>query len=127
MQLSNALTWVGAFMLWGCKVPILVLYITLFGIKTWLKISSYAIIAVTGTIFLIVSGFVTARCSGDIKDPMFLPRCKSATTRADFALRLVSVLTDVLIFALPIPVIARLHLPIHKKIGLAVIFLGGLV
>lgn len=113
-------------MLWGCKVPILVLYITLFGVKQWLKIASYAIIVVTGTIFLVISSYVTARCTGTV-DAGLLARCTTASTRAGFTLGLVSVLTDALIFVLPISVISRLHLPIYRRIGVASVFAGGLV
>ncbi|KAF1852231.1 uncharacterized protein K460DRAFT_325942 [Cucurbitaria berberidis CBS 394.84] len=126
MRLSNALTWLGALMLWGCKVPILVLYITLFNVKTWLRISSYAIIAVTATIFIIMASFVTAKCTGPL-DEGLLWRCQPASTKAGFTLGLVSIITDALIFVLPISVIVRLQLPLKKRIGVSIIFAGGLV
>jgi hypothetical protein len=114
-------------MIWGCKVPILLLYISLFDIKRWLKISSYAIIIVTGVIFLITSGFLTARCSGELDVMLLMRRCQDSTTRTAFALGLVSIITDVLIFVLPISIIVRLHLPVHKRLGIALVFAGGLV
>jgi hypothetical protein len=125
LQLANALTWLGSLMLWGCKVPILLLYVKLFGVKPWVKISSYATIIVSGIIFLIMSSLVTDGCTGRI-DADFLPNCQRITTRAGFTLGMVSVITDAIIFVLPLPVILRLHLPLGRRIGITFVFASGL-
>lgn len=113
-------------MLWGCKIPILLLYLTLFGVKRWMKVSVYSITAVTGTIFLIMCSWVTANCTGQI-DATVLVKCQAASTKAGFTLGLTSVLTDALIFVLPISLIVKLNLPLYKRVGLAIVFAGGLV
>lgn len=128
IQLSYATTWVGSLAMWSSKAPILLLYILLFGIKTWVKIVSITTLVVTGIIFLTMASFVTAKCSpnGATVDASFIAVCSKASTQAGIVLGITSVVADGVIFVIPIPAILRLKLTARKKIGLCLIFSTGL-
>ncbi|KAI0843639.1 hypothetical protein F5Y06DRAFT_291558 [Hypoxylon sp. FL0890] len=68
-----------------------------------------------------------AFCSRSIEvDTSFLDQCINTTVSAGVANGATAVITDVIIIVLPLPIIAGLRLPLHKKIGLAIIFLTGI-
>lgn len=109
--------------MWSSKVPILLLYITLFGVKKWLRVACWSIIAISAVIFLSLASYATAMCStsGEI-DLQFITNCSHADTRAGLGLGITAVVEDCLIFLLPIPTICRLALPLLKRIGLLLTF-----
>ncbi|KAI7776584.1 hypothetical protein LA080_004789 [Diaporthe eres] len=126
IQLSRETVWVGSVAMWISKVPVLLLFITLFGIKRWVKISSQAIIGLTAVVFLAMAAYVTNECSpqGEV-DMAFIQECSLASSRAGLILGITSVVTDGITFFLPIPVIVGLALPFHKKIGVCLVFATG--
>ncbi|OTA76493.1 hypothetical protein M434DRAFT_38837 [Hypoxylon sp. CO27-5] len=129
IQLSHATNWVGVIAMWSSKAPILILYITLFGIRKWLRTASYATLLVTGVIFLTMASYTTANCDprGQLVDLSFILSCSNASKRSGFTLGITSVIADGTIFVLPLPIIARLKLPTRKKMGLGIVFLTGVV
>ncbi|EHK99467.1 hypothetical protein M7I_4624 [Glarea lozoyensis 74030] len=85
-ELATAIDFISGFAIWSSKAPILLLYIRLFGVKNWLKVSSTKIGVTLGT---------------------------------------TSVVADLIILVLPIPVILKLQMAGPKKIGLFIVFLTG--
>lgn len=115
--------------MWSSKVPLLLLYVQLFGIKTWVKFVSYTIMGATATIFIVFAALTTARCDPGSKtlDLQFIMACTKQAADSGFALGITSVLTDVFIFLIPIPLIMHLNLSTRKKTGLFVVFSTGLL
>jgi hypothetical protein len=101
INLQNAMVWVASISMWSAKVPILLLYIQIFGIKRWVRFASYTLIAATGIVFLIFSAITYARIT--------------------------SITTDVIIFLMPIPLILSLNLSTRRKIGVSLVFSSGLI
>jgi hypothetical protein len=129
INLQNAMVWVASISMWSAKVPILLLYIQIFGIKRWVRFASYTLIAATGIVFLIFSAITYARCDpGDAPiDLTFIGTCIKQATDSGLALRITSITTDVIIFLMPIPLILSLNLSTRRKIGVSLVFSSGLI
>ncbi|KAI1412339.1 hypothetical protein F5Y13DRAFT_199974 [Hypoxylon sp. FL1857] len=126
-QQSTILTFVAGFAMYFSKAPILVLYVRLFGIKTWLRVVSYSTLALSFVVFLTTMSIAGATCSQSAEvDPNFLDTCLKTTVAVGVANGATAVVTDIIIIILPLPIIAGLTLPFHKKIGLAVVFSTGI-
>ncbi|KAI3322683.1 hypothetical protein HD806DRAFT_110855 [Xylariaceae sp. AK1471] len=127
-QLAVSLSVFTPLALWTCKAPILFLYIRLFGIKKWLRITSYATLAVTGVVY--ISGIVSIppACTPHTHDLSedFINSCQTRTRLINVYLGIVSVLADVIILVLPMPVVFGLKLLVRSRIGLVFLFLSGL-
>lgn len=116
--------------MWSSKVPILLLYVQLFGIKKWVKWLSYSLIGATAIIFITFAGLTSSKCDPESPAEVtveFLTICAAQAADSGFALGLTSVLTDAIIFVIPIPLILRLNLSARKKFGLALVFSTGLM
>ncbi|KAI0008533.1 hypothetical protein F4779DRAFT_436753 [Xylariaceae sp. FL0662B] len=126
VQIVMAVNVVTALMLWASKVPILFMYIHLFGVKKWLRYSSY--IGILTTALACLAGMIVALvgCKIENATPERLPICVDYSTIAGLIFGFISIFADVFIFCLPIPVILGLHLPLSKKIGVAVVFSTGI-
>ncbi|KAI2618906.1 hypothetical protein GGR54DRAFT_605012 [Hypoxylon sp. NC1633] len=129
LQLVAASGPVAASTTWVCKAPILFLYVQIFGIKQWMRIWSYATLSITffyllgWNIWLLYKNVPR----GDQITPDFLVDSAYAGSVAGVASGALGLATDVVIFVLPFPVISSLQLPVHKKIGLVIVFLTGLL
>lgn len=68
-------------------------------------------------------------CSPDLHtvSPLFMFGCVSALTDATIARGSISLALDIIMFILPLPVIAQLNMPLRRKIGLGFVFATGLV
>ncbi|KAI1375703.1 hypothetical protein F4677DRAFT_114681 [Hypoxylon crocopeplum] len=120
---------VSASTTWACKAPILFLYIQVFGIKRWMRFASYATLIIT---FLFLLGWNIWLLyknipRNDLVTPEFLAESSYSGSVAGVASGALGLVADVVIFVLPFPVIGSLQLPLHKKIGLVVVFLTGLL
>ncbi|KAI1329689.1 hypothetical protein F5Y16DRAFT_79189 [Xylariaceae sp. FL0255] len=128
-QLATALSVTSPLALWTCKAPLLFLYIRLFGIKKWLTVASYATLVFTGAVC--ISGLVAVPpvCTPHSRDisETFINNCQFRTRAINVYLGSVSVLADIIILILPLPVILRLKLLPHSKFGLFVVFLTGIL
>ncbi|KAI1345665.1 hypothetical protein F5Y01DRAFT_320530 [Xylaria sp. FL0043] len=127
-QLAVAISVVTPLALWTCKAPILFLYLRLFGIKKWLRIISYVTLALTAAVY--ISGIVAIppACtphSSDLSEA-FIDNCQTRTRRINVYLGSFSVLADVIILVLPLPVVFGLKLLVRSRVGLAFLFLSGL-
>lgn len=111
------------------KTPLLVFYIRTFGIKRWLRNTCYIILVVTALIYLVCMTYACVHCnpSGKSLDAVFLVECTTSTYVTSICRCFTSVLTDVSILVLPLSTIFKLHLPFHKKIGLAVMVMSGIL
>ena len=114
---------------WTAKAPILFLYIQLFGIKRRLKGPCYVTLVFT---FLYLLGWniwllVKNVPREDGITTGFLMDSTYSGSVAGVASGALGVATDVVIFVLPLPVIAGLHLPLRQKIGLFIVFFTGLL
>lgn len=116
--------------MWTAKVPILVLLIRLFGVNRWLRIIAILTIVLTGLAILAGETYNAHICMPPKSDAGFtqddLSRCTAIASKMGIALSSIGISTDIIIFLLPLPVIAKLQLVNEKKIGLAVVFLAGL-
>ncbi|KAI0183774.1 hypothetical protein EV127DRAFT_486831 [Xylaria flabelliformis] len=127
-QLAVAIAVATPLALWTCKAPILFLYIRLFGIKKWLRITSYITLVLMGAVY--ISGIIATppACtphSHDLSED-FINGCQNRTREINVYLGSVSVLADVVILILPLPVIFGLKLVVKSRIGLIFLFLSGL-
>ncbi|KAK3389680.1 hypothetical protein B0H63DRAFT_102977 [Podospora didyma] len=130
VRVITAFNFLIGFAMWSSKVPILLLYVRLFGITTnWLRIAAYTTIAVTLALFLAGMSYVGASCVPYTADPSaeFVNTCKDRINVGSLALGFVAISTDIIILVLPIPVLMSLSIPQHKKVGLMFVFLSGIV
>ncbi|KAI0550448.1 hypothetical protein F4679DRAFT_202930 [Xylaria curta] len=127
-QLAVAIAIATPLALWTCKAPILFLYIRLFGIKKWLRITSYITLALMAAVY--ISGIIATppACAPHTHDLTedFINGCQNRTRMINVYLGSVSVLADVVILILPLPVIFGLKLLVKSRIGLIFLFLSGL-
>jgi hypothetical protein len=127
-RIATATYFIAAYSNFFAKTPLLILYIKLFGAKSWVRWASYT------TLALGFMGFTATSIAGVMYHPEgkvldqeyfagFLHRSYVvAVTNATFNLAM-----DIVAFIIPIPVIASLHLPTRRKIGLALMFFSGIV
>ncbi|EPE33788.1 hypothetical protein GLAREA_06801 [Glarea lozoyensis ATCC 20868] len=126
-ELATAIDFISGFAIWSSKAPILLLYIRLFGVKNWLKVSSYITLAVTFIIFFVGMVYTGVACSpgNKVLDIPFILNCTTTSTKIGVTLGTTSVVADLIILVLPIPVILKLQMAGPKKIGLFIVFLTG--
>lgn len=115
--------------IYSAKLPLLFMLIRAFGIKTWLRWSCVFLIifgTLGGVITLLYAGI---SCSPDFHEQTvpFLFSCITALTDATIARGSLSLVIDVAVFILPIPVIVNLKMTLRRKIGVAFAFGTGLL
>ncbi|KAI3319098.1 hypothetical protein HD806DRAFT_548668 [Xylariaceae sp. AK1471] len=127
-QLATASNFISGASTWTAKAPILFFYIRIFGIKKWLRVISYVVLVVSFAVILAVDAYVGAQCNPNVHvlGPNYLAGCANAGSLAGIITSFFSTFTDAIIFILPIPVVLSLQLPLHKKIGLSIVFLNGI-
>ncbi|KAI0975488.1 hypothetical protein F4678DRAFT_326816 [Xylaria arbuscula] len=127
-QFAVALSVITPLALWTCKAPILFLYLRIFGIKKWLRITSYITLALTAAVY--ISGIVAIppACTPHSTNlsESFINNCQGRTRMINVYLGSFSVLADVIILVLPLPIIFGLKLLVRSRVGLAFLFLSGL-
>ncbi|CAI6043639.1 unnamed protein product [Clonostachys chloroleuca] len=108
--------------------PPLFLYIRTFGVERWLRRTCH-FLAIMGFVgFISTATYTSVECSPQRHEetPLFLFSCITAVTNGCIARASVSMAMDVPMFVLPIPVIWKLHMPLRRKIGLAMVFVVGI-
>ncbi|RYP86359.1 hypothetical protein DL769_000743 [Monosporascus sp. CRB-8-3] len=95
--------------MYTAKLPLLLLFIRTFGIEKWLRWTCK---------FLIIFGMLGFLATAT---------CITAVTHGAISRGSLSLTMDLIMFALPLPVIKKLHLPFRRKIGLALVFMTGLL
>ncbi|KAF2964970.1 hypothetical protein GQX73_g8604 [Xylaria multiplex] len=112
------------------RLPILLLYLRLFGTKRSFRVAVYIAIAAAAGFYIpsipLISYFCTPSPGGDWGSLDVFAKCQRLL---DWALVQGSgdVALNVYILLLPIPPITRLQLPLNKKLGVLAIFLTGLL
>lgn len=115
--------------LWASKAAILSLYLRLFAVQRWLRITSYTVLLTTFLFYLAYSLLAGVFCTprpGKPWDAAVMRKCTSLTVLY-LAQGAVGTAADIIIFVLPLPIIFRLHLAPRKKLGLAAVFLAGIL
>ncbi|KAI1767906.1 hypothetical protein GGR53DRAFT_51104 [Hypoxylon sp. FL1150] len=108
------------------KTPILFLYIRLFGSERWLRVCSYATLVSSAVILGAGVIAVGAVCIRRHEGAVAETRCRNYWDRAWVACGSTSLGADLVVLALPLPIIAKLRLPTRKKLGLALVFASGI-
>lgn len=115
--------------MWASKAAILTLLIRIFGSKKWLRLTCYGLLVFTfffyWSIFAMNLGLCVPPRGGSLK-AAFFGRCAHHGP-AVVLNGVFGVVTDLIIFALPFPIIARMNLGRKKKIGLTVVFSVGVL
>lgn len=121
--------WLAAIAMWCSKAPILFLYISLFGVRRWLRITSYITLVVFAAAIIVAAAIASAPCDPHHQevDILTLLHCTEVSSKVGVGLGVLSVTADVIIIILPIPVIVTLNLPQSKKLGLLVMFMSGIL
>ncbi|KAF4625059.1 hypothetical protein G7Y89_g13109 [Cudoniella acicularis] len=120
-QIVIAPTW------WAAKSAILALYIRVFGTVRWLRFMCYFWITFMALFYGSNIAIAIVYCiprEGEAWDGTSFQRC-STSAWAAVVIGVFSVLTDIIIFVLPFPIILKLRLPSTKKIGLTIVFFTG--
>ncbi|KAJ5101067.1 hypothetical protein N7456_007119 [Penicillium angulare] len=123
------ITVIVAFELWTTKIPILLVYIKLFGVRRWLRFVCYGTIALSGIIYVCAMSPTFIRCNTSVKSATLadLEVCTTGTTLTGVISGFVALAEDVLIFFLPIPLVRGLHLPTHKRLAVGAVFFSGIL
>ncbi|KAI1400859.1 hypothetical protein F4819DRAFT_460229 [Hypoxylon fuscum] len=125
----SAVDCLAAFGTYFAKVPILLLYLRLFGVHKWLRIISHIMLIVPLLLFTASAIYAIVVCSPERKvvDANFIAQCFARSLPLGVWNGVVAVGSDIVIFILPIPIIIKLNIPLHKKIGLGIVFLAGIL
>ncbi|TRX96844.1 hypothetical protein FHL15_002150 [Xylaria flabelliformis] len=118
---------IGGFAIYFSKVPVLVLFVRLFGIRKWLRITIWTILGVFFALFLSTLLYVSVECSaGKVRDVPSLFNCTGSSATNGLVQGIASLILDVIIFIIPLPIVLNLHMSTSKKIGLCVVFTAGI-
>ncbi|KAI1504831.1 hypothetical protein F5X99DRAFT_371110 [Biscogniauxia marginata] len=127
-RLAAACIFTATAAMYFAKLPLLILFLRSFGVKKWLRYTCYTLMVITAVGFLAAALYTGVNCSPEIHtslgDP-YLFRCVSATFYTTVSRNSLSLIVDMVIFVLPLPIVTKLKLPLRKKIGLALVFLTG--
>ncbi|PWY88423.1 hypothetical protein BO70DRAFT_394133 [Aspergillus heteromorphus CBS 117.55] len=127
--MAVVITVVIAFELWTTKVPILLLYVKLFGIQKWLRWTCHACLAITGVAYICVMAPTFMRCNPSTTEATLtdLAVCTTGTTLTGVLSGFIALAQDVLIFFLPIPLVLNLHMPRGRKLAVGAVFFTGIL
>ncbi|KAI8953720.1 hypothetical protein F4801DRAFT_106418 [Xylaria longipes] len=118
---------IGGFAIYFAKVPVLVLFARLFGIRKWLRVTIWTTLGVGFAIFLGSLLYVSVECSaGKVHDVAGLLACTDSSAKNGLIQGIASLVLDVIVFAIPLPIVLNLHLSTGKKIGLFAVFTAGI-
>lgn len=93
-----------------------------------MRISCYTTLTVTGLVILVGDAYNAAMCMPrTMLDPLYIENCNTVSSTVGVVCGFVGIFADAAIFALPLPVIANLHIPLPRKIGLAIAFIFGML
>ncbi|VUC22502.1 unnamed protein product [Clonostachys rosea] len=110
------------------KSPLLLLYVQLFNVKTWVRIASYGTLAIAFVLYVVSFSYATADCvlgAKDVIQQTEVDFCVDKAYIVNIANAAISLASDLIIFIIPLPIIARLNLRKSKRLGIAFIFFWG--
>lgn len=128
--MTTVLVFVVVLSMYFAKAPILALYIRLFGVKPWVRYTCYITLAATLLQLLAAAALVGASCAPLAKEGFKSDKtatCLASVFNVGIWNGLVSVITDIIALVIPILIVMKLHLPLHKRIGLGFVFLSGVL
>ncbi|KAI0509175.1 hypothetical protein F5B22DRAFT_658582 [Xylaria bambusicola] len=117
-----------AFAYFTSRLPILVLYIRLFGRQAGFRFACYFALFANFAVYLtaipLLSYFCAPRIGEDWNSLDVFDKCKTLLNWAVIQGSL-DIALDLYIFILPLPPVLRLQMPKRKKIGVLIVFLTG--
>ncbi|KAI1433897.1 hypothetical protein GGR50DRAFT_456110 [Xylaria sp. CBS 124048] len=127
-QLAVAISVLTSLALWTCKAPILFLYLRVFGLKKWLRITSSVTLVFIALVYISAIITIPLACTPHthVLSQEFIDRCQVRTRMTNVYIGSVSVIADVVILILPMPVIFGLKLLVPSRIGLVFLLISGL-
>lgn len=115
--------------MWAAKASILTLYLGMFNRIRWLRLTCYGMLVFLFLLYgtnIAIAGVYCVPRSGHAWDARALERCSShGQVVSAVVIGVLSVAADLVLFAMPLPVIWKLNLNRRKKIGLSLVFLVG--
>ncbi len=116
------------FAAWTAKAAVLFLYIEMFGIKVFIRVVSYTTLTITFLFNLILTACIATVCSPTQQEALIvLPKCQQIASQGGIATGVIALVTNIIVLVLPLPVIFHLRLSLAKRIGLAAVFLSGIL
>ena len=118
-------------LIWLVKLSIFLMLLELFGLLTWLRLSVWAGIVLTGAFYFSYLVTILTLCAprGSQTQLAYLQSLTSLKCAAHNYLFLpvgiMNVVSDVYLMVIPLPAIWGLQLPLMKKVGVSAIFLTG--
>ncbi|KAK3940398.1 hypothetical protein QBC46DRAFT_261042, partial [Diplogelasinospora grovesii] len=115
------------------KLPVLVLFIRVFGVQRWIRIASIITITIMGISLPAGDSYNAAICRPPSADTeitvvlSYVSTCSSASSLVGVIVGTIGLVADIVAVLLPLPIIYSLQLSLNKKIGLAVGFLIGIL
>ena len=114
--------------IYGYRLALLLMYIRLFGVSKPFRIATFAVMTfVTGYLFC---NFLTLLFGCTPVQKYWKPEIPGhciVLNKADYAYGSMNVASDVLLFLLPLPMVWQLQLSPKEKIGLCLVFMGGIM
>lgn len=109
------------------KLPLLFFLLRIFRIEKLLRYTIHAIFFITTVGFSGAALYSIVECSSGINkvgEPLVF-QCIAATLVTGITRNTISLAVDLVIFILPLRIVLKLKLPLHKKIELVVVFFTG--
>lgn len=99
----------------------------IFETSNWVRINTYIVLTVPAILFAGGAIYATSYCStvGKTVTADFVAQCLHAGLVNGTWSGVVGIASDILILAIPFPVIFKLNLATNKKVGLLLLFLTG--
>ncbi|KAL2756623.1 hypothetical protein ACRALDRAFT_2026664 [Sodiomyces alcalophilus JCM 7366] len=128
LQTIVASMWTAVLGNWTAKAPILILFIRIFGVTHWLRRTCYVTLVLLFLLMVASGIWGSVLCSpeGRRVDLAAMENCINRSLVVGVYNGVISLVVDIEIFLLPLPVLARLHLPTGQKIGVFAVFFTGL-
>ncbi|KAF2877752.1 hypothetical protein BDV95DRAFT_555853 [Massariosphaeria phaeospora] len=126
-RLAAACIFTATSAMYFSKLPLLIFFLRTFGVKRWVRYTCYSLMTFTAVGFFASAMYTGIWCSPEIHtaDVPYLFNCVSATFYTTVSRNALSLAVDVVIFVLPLPIVLRLKMALHNKIGIALVFLTG--
>ncbi|KAL2783774.1 hypothetical protein BJX66DRAFT_344634 [Aspergillus keveii] len=112
------------FAMWTSKMPILLFLLYTFHVKRWLRIIVILTLTISAVCILVPAPVGTYYCNPQTRD-ISRGECIRYNSISGMILGTIAVVMGIVIFVIPLPIVARLHLPLQKRISLALLFLTG--
>ena len=114
--------------IYGYRLALLLMYIRLFGVSKPFRIATWTVLSfVTGYLFC---NFLTLLFGCTPVQKYWKPEIPGhciVLNKADYAYGSMNVASDLLLFLLPLPMVWQLQLSSKEKIGLCLVFMGGIM